>query len=141
MMLIGFFSATLEEVISIPFIFCKLFHYVCLKHIQGFGKTKARTKTNQIPQYVVLEFKKKGKKKGEQDGDRAKQQKEAVQRRAPGRCAAHTAEVLLRLPSAHQPCTPTASPAAGPRSLEEHHTACRAARGRLASSPGAPAFL
>lgn len=63
MMLIVFFSATLEEVISIPFIFCKLFHYVCLKHIQGFGKTKARTKTNQIPQYVVLEFTKKGKKR------------------------------------------------------------------------------
>lgn len=70
-------------------------------------------------------YKKREKKKEEQDGDRAKPQKEAVQHRASGRCAAHTAEVLLRLPSAQQPCTQPASPAAGPRSLEEHHAACR----------------
>lgn len=36
-----------------------MFHYVCLKHVHGFRKTKARTKTNQTPQYVILEFKKK----------------------------------------------------------------------------------
>lgn len=55
------FSVTFHEVISIPFIF--LFHYVCLKHIHGFGKTKARTKPNQNPQHVVLQLKRERKKR------------------------------------------------------------------------------
>lgn len=54
------------------FYFSKLFHYVCLKHAHCLGKTKARTKTNQTPQYVVLELKKRWER-GEQ------QQKAAVQ--------------------------------------------------------------
>lgn len=42
------------------FYFFKLFHYVCVKCVHGFGKTKARTKPNQNPQYVLLQLKKKG---------------------------------------------------------------------------------
>lgn len=50
-------------------------------------------------------------------GTEAKQQKEAVQCRASGRCATHTAgEVLLRLPSAPQPYSrPRAQPASPPQ--------------------------
>lgn len=43
------------------FYFSKLFHYVCLKHVQRPGKTKAGTRTNQAPQYVALEFIKGGR--------------------------------------------------------------------------------
>lgn len=62
----GAFSVISHVVISIHFIF--LFHYICLKYIHGFGKTKARTKPNQNTQRVVLKLKKgKENKKGDEE--------------------------------------------------------------------------
>lgn len=74
------------------FYFSKLFHYVCLKYVHCLGKTKARTRTNQAPQYVVLELKIKV-------GERRAAAESSCPALSFGRCAVHKAEeMLLSLP-------------------------------------------
>lgn len=74
------------------FYFSKLFHYVCLKYAHCLGKTKARTRTNQAPQYVVLELKIKV-------GERRAAAESSCPALSFGRCAVHKAEeMLLSLP-------------------------------------------
>lgn len=93
------------------FSFSKLFHYVCLKHIHCLGKTKARTRTNQAPQYAVLELKIKV-------GERRAAAESSCPALSFGRCEVHKPEeILLSLPlvlgtpRTPQPCHSSSSSA------------------------------